>query len=69
MKSKFVTWLENFKSVDLPIGDLANDVLSDKEFPKKSDKELILNHLRKKHACYEVIKTFEVVWDFYLKSK
>lgn len=68
-KSDFVLWLEKFKSVDLPIGDLAIDVLSDKSFPQTSNKDVILNHLKRRNACTEAIQSFEAVWDFYIKTK
>jgi len=31
----FNTWIEKFKGVDLPIGDLAADILGDKTFTKE----------------------------------
>jgi len=35
-------FIKNCASIDSPIGDLANDILGDKNFPsKKSDKEIL----------------------------
>lgn len=66
----FKTWIGNFKSVDLPIGDLANDILSDPDFPEDDDFGEIHEHICSK-ARYNsiVIETFITVWNFYLASK
>lgn len=68
-KWTFKTWLANFKEVDLPIGDLAKDILGDEEFPDDDYFGDILDHLQSRRACPEAIETFSTVWNFYLASK
>lgn len=64
----FLTWLANFKNVDLPIGDLAADALNDPKFPDVDDYEKIYSYLSSKGASSAAIETFKIVWDFYLTS-
>lgn len=33
----FKTWISRFKGVDLPIGDLADDITRDSDFPEHDD--------------------------------
>lgn len=65
----FKNWISNFKNVDLPIGDLANDIANDKIFPSTSDKQEIYSYLRKKRACNEALETFEHAWNYYIKTR
>ena len=62
----FKEWLEYFKDVDLPIGDLARDILADEEFPECEEYFELLEYVAGK-AKYDsdVIDTFRTVWDFY----
>lgn len=68
-KLSFKSWISLFECVDFPIGDLANDIKSDKTFPKENDREVILAYLKNRHANKEVIQTFIDAWDYYLKSR
>lgn len=65
----FKTWIANFKAVDLPIGDLAVDVLSDTEFPEEDDFGIIHEHICSKTHDSDVIETFSLVWSFYQASR
>ena len=65
----FLTWIKNFKDVDLPIGDLAKDILMDINFPQEDSYEIIYNYLINRRADYAVIETFSNVWNFYISSK
>lgn len=65
----FKTWIENFKSVDLPIGDLARDIFTDEDFPEDDNFSEIYDHLIRKHARGVVIDTFVAAWNYYLISK
>lgn len=69
MANSFKTWILKFKNVDLPIGDLANDISHDKNFPNIANKQEIYNYLVSKHACDEAIETFEHAWEYYIKTK
>lgn len=68
-KISFRNWVVKFESVDLPIGDLANDIKTDSRFPKENDKEIIMRYLRNRRACKDAIETFENAWNYYLKSR
>lgn len=64
----FKTWIESFKNVDLPIGDLADDILRDKEFPRDSnDFHEILEYLYEKTGIH-VIEAFCDAWNYYIVS-
>lgn len=65
----FKTWIANFQGVDLPIGDLANDINGDDDFPDDDDFSDIYDHLMVKHCSREALETFVIVWNFYLISK
>ncbi|QHT61727.1 hypothetical protein GXP70_18265 [Paenibacillus lycopersici] len=66
----FKTWIACFKGVDLPIGDLADDILRDSSFPDEDDFGLILEHLStKSKGNSNVLETFALVWSFYQVSK
>lgn len=65
----FKTWIKHFNGVDLPIGDLAEDICSDKHFPEDADDfDEIYDYLRDKTTSYEVLDTFLIVWHFYRSS-
>ena len=65
----FKTWLAKFKDIDLPIGDLATDVLADSAFPDKDDFKTIYSYLTSRRADDVVMETFKIVWNFYLASR
>lgn len=65
----FVEWIAHFKDVDLPIGDMANDVLRDKFFPKSNNYGEIHAYIKYKSSeSKAVLSVFEAVWNFYLSS-
>ena len=62
----FYKWLANFKDVDLPIGDLAQDILGDSNFPTESNSfQEIYDHLCDIRANSRMMQTFLEVWYFY----
>jgi len=65
----FKKWILEFNDVKLPIGDLAKDISSDKNFPKVNSYEVILSHLESARASDAAIETFENVWKFYVSSR
>jgi uncharacterized protein YozE (UPF0346 family) len=62
----FYDWLKEFKEVNLPIGDLAGDVLRDKTFPKDVDSLTdLMTHLDKLRAHEDALFTAQRVWRMY----
>lgn len=62
-------FIKQCASFDDPIGDLANDILSDKNFPaKKSDKD-ILDYLDRQTKRYGTNETFQEFLSEYKKLK
>jgi len=64
----FNKWIEQFKGVDLPIGDLAAEILRDKDFPEGcNDFTEIVDYLHAK--CQpRVLEVFCETWNFYVAS-
>ena len=55
----FKTWILNFKGVDLPIGDLADDIARDPDFPEEDYFGEILEHISaKSHSNADIQETF-----------
>ncbi|KGI42483.1 hypothetical protein KY55_10390 [Clostridium tetani] len=65
----FKSWITNFKEVDLPIGDLARDIINDSNFPKDDTFGIIHEYICYKTTSSEVIETFVTTWNFYLATK
>lgn len=66
----FKTWIANFKGVDLPIGDLAEDISKDKGFPDEDYFLEIWEHISSKCGSDpEILETFALAWNYYLASK
>ena len=61
----FVDWILRLRTRNTPTGDLARDLMSDKNFPNSSDKEKILNYLYSHNACADAIKAFRNAWSSY----
>lgn len=68
----FDKWIKNFEQVHLPIGDLAKDIALDKKFPKLSKNEesrqIGIDYLNSKGACWGALKAFKNAFDFYINS-
>lgn len=64
---KFKEWLSRFEGVDLPIGDLANDVKRDSCCPETEDYAKLHSYFESKGE--RVVRTFESVWAFYSSTK
>ncbi|ENH96685.1 hypothetical protein J416_09314 [Gracilibacillus halophilus YIM-C55.5] len=65
----FKTWIANFKGVNLPIGDLADDIMSDPDFPEVDSFNAIHDYLYEKASHPNVMETFILAWNFYQASK
>lgn len=65
----YTEWLENYKGRETPIGDLADDVLQDRNFPKTNNYEELHSYLYFKTTDRLVLRTFEDSYTKYLNSK
>lgn len=66
----FKDWILKFIEVDLPIGDLARDVLRTSDFPGDNNFTDIHEHFyTKSHYDPEIMKLFIAVWNFYSVSQ
>lgn len=66
----FKSWIVRFKGVDLPIGDLANGIAKDADFPDEDYFGEIWGHLSTKCKCNpDIMETFALAWNYYLASK
>lgn len=66
----FKDWILKFQGVDLPIGDLADDVARDPDFPAEDYFDELLAHIAKKSLNNAVIvETFVLAWSYYLASR
>lgn len=64
---RFYLWIKEFEKVNLPIGDLAKDILADPYFPRLANSQkTIKNYLIvERDACFDAVKTFENAWKAY----
>lgn len=66
----FKTWIDRFKGVDLPIGDLANDIAKDPDFPCEDYFGEIWDHISLKcKSDPDILEAFSLAWSYYLASK
>lgn len=62
----FKKWLINFKDIDFPIGDLAKDIGSDKEFPNEINSlESLSSYLHSRNATSKVLETAKNAFIYY----
>ena len=61
----FYQWILLFKNVDRPIGDLANDILKAKDFPRTGEREEIRAWILKNSVHRGMLPAFENAWDYY----
>jgi len=57
----FRVWIKQFKGAHSPIGDLADNIAADKDFPKSNNYEVIHNYLKNTEA----LRPFELAWKHY----
>lgn len=66
----FKTWIIRFRGVNLPIGDLANDIAKDESFPDEDYFLEIWEHISNKCGQDpDILETFSLAWNYYLASK
>lgn len=61
----FKKWLFNFIDTDTNLGDLATDVKKDSTFPDSSDKEVLMEYIRKHTPNKCVHDTLSAAIDLY----
>lgn len=65
----FKTWiLKNYLNEDSPIGDLAGDIKTDKNFPDTNNYERVLNYLKSRSACRECVAVFKKAYQIYYRK-
>ena len=66
----FKTWISRFQGVDLPIGDLAEDVARDPSFPELDNFGDIYVHIESSaNGDPLILETFALAWGYYLASR
>lgn len=68
-RMNYTEWLKNHKGQETAIGDLADDVLQDRDFPKTNNYEEMRSYLSLKTMDMLVLRTFEDSYTKYLNSK
>ena len=64
----FKEWIIKFVGVDLPIGDIAADILEDKEFPNVKDYQTIVEYLERNNTFDSFIRVFEYSFKMFYDS-
>jgi uncharacterized protein YozE (UPF0346 family) len=67
-KQSFKTWIKKFQNDDSPLGDLAQDIRVDKEFPSFCSKNRLMSYLMSKNACDEALTVFEKAYEAYSRE-
>jgi uncharacterized protein YozE (UPF0346 family) len=63
MHISFKRWIIKHKDDDTPIGDLARDMIDDKNCPNAYGK--MCNHLKHMRACAAALETLDDAWSQY----
>ena len=65
----FKKWMQGYKGLHTPLGDLCADILNDRHFPRGNPSHgTILAHLQRQGACPECLTAFEEAWAAYSKE-
>lgn len=66
----FKDWLlANYRGVDSPFGDLADDTARVRDFPEVNDREAIYRYLLRRNACQECLAVFNAAWAAYVRYR
>ena len=66
MSTTFYSWIGQFKNEDSPMGDIAKDIYSDKDFPKKAKTlKPIKEYLESKSACGSFLSVLDKAFEMY----
>ncbi len=58
------------RALTSPIGDLANDIAKDEDFPDEDYFQELWDHISSKcKANSDILETFALAWSYYLASK
>ena len=57
----FKAWIKQFKGAHSPLGDLADDIINDKDFPKSNGYKTLREYFGNNAAA----ETFEKAWKYY----
>lgn len=63
----FYEWISRLKDKDTPTGDLAGDILRDRNFPKDAAIDEVEAYIRRKATHPDVVKAFKVARQSYLR--
>lgn len=61
----FKEWIAHFKDTDTNLGDLATDILSDKDFPDSSGKDILMRYMGSRRAIPSARKALSAAVDLY----
>lgn len=62
----FKEWIEQFKEINNPLGDLTRDILDDGKFIKSNDYKKIRRYLNIDcNACFKAMQVFDEAWNLY----
>lgn len=65
----FKTWIKQFQGENTPIGDLADDIQRDKNFPATRDFEKMTTYLINHNACDDCIREFAEAYIEYMTGE
>ena len=65
----FKTWIKQFQGEDTPIGDLADDIQRDKNFPATRDFKKMTSYLINHNACEDCIREFAGAYIEYMTEE
>jgi uncharacterized protein YozE (UPF0346 family) len=65
----FFQWLLNVSGQDSPIGDFANDVMEDIDWPNGNSLEIFINYLEERSASKEAVLACRRAWHYYQKEQ
>ena len=65
----FKKWMQGYKGLHTPLGDLCADILRDRQFPRGNPShDTILAHLQRQGAGPECVAAFEEAWVAYSRE-
>ena len=65
----FKTWIKQFHGEDSTLGDLAEDIQRDNNFPSTNRLEKMLSHLIAQNACSDCIREFSGAYIEYMTGE
>ncbi|WP_042472671.1 YozE family protein [Bacillus ndiopicus] len=64
----FKEWIIKFVGVNLPIGDIAQEILEDDKFPNTKDYQTIVEYLEQSHTADSYMRVFEYSYKMFYDS-